>query len=87
MKTLFFDTISSLKSCRLLFASVLVAGGLVSAQATTIYDSGGFETFVPHLRLFSFVHNKVTVTLGICQLILIVVIDIYDLVYLLVWLI
>ena len=51
MKTLFSNTIGSLKSCRLLFASVIVAGGLVSAQATTIYDSGGFETFVPAQNL------------------------------------
>lgn len=51
MKTLFSQTIGSLKSCRLLLSSLVVAGSLVSAQAATIYNSGGFETFVPTQNL------------------------------------
>ena len=51
MKTFFFNTIRSMKACSLLLCGLIVAGSLISAQATTIYDSSGFETFLPNQNL------------------------------------
>lgn len=47
MNTKNFQMIPSRRTCGLLLCSLIVASSLVSTQATTIYDSGGFETFIP----------------------------------------
>ncbi|HTL73742.1 MAG TPA: LamG-like jellyroll fold domain-containing protein [bacterium] len=51
MNTIFFKTVRSLKISGLFLCGLALGGSLTSAQATTIYDSGGFETFLPSQNL------------------------------------
>src|SRR6266487_2342252 len=51
MNTIFFKTVRSLKISGLLLCGLALVSSLVSVQATTIYDSGGFETFLPSQNL------------------------------------
>jgi autotransporter-associated beta strand protein len=47
MNTIFIKVVRSLKISCLLLCGFPLGSSLVSVQATTIYDSGGFETFLP----------------------------------------
>ena len=51
MKTTLSKMNSAIKACGLLLCSLAIAGSLTTARATTVYDSGGFETFIPTQNL------------------------------------
>jgi len=51
MNTIFFKTVRSLKISGLFLCGLALGGSLTSVQATAIYDSGGFETFLPSQNL------------------------------------
>ena len=51
MNTIFHKTVRSLKIGGLLLCGLALGGGLLPVQAVTIYDSGGFETFLPAQNL------------------------------------
>src|ERR1044071_9189046 len=51
MNTKFFKAVRSLGGGGLLLCGFVLGGSLFSVKATTIYDSGGFETFLPSQNL------------------------------------
>ena len=53
MNTKFLKTVRSLTTSGLILCSLALGGSLLPAQATVIYNSSGFETFVPSQNLDS----------------------------------